>query len=176
MIVLITGDFCTGKDLTADMLVQQSHLIHDCEKFKKIQSYTTRKPRYEGERTHTFCTVEQYKDFLEKGQIIAETKINDNYYFTIKSQFDDKKINLYVIDDKGIKDVVESDIDDVYIIEVIRPVWLRDCPEGRLNRDRQSEPYKFTSDYRIINDGDIEKLKASVLACFNNIIKVKKSL
>ena len=38
MIVLITGDFCTGKDLTADMLVQQSHLIHDCEKFEKIQN------------------------------------------------------------------------------------------------------------------------------------------
>lgn len=175
MIVLITGDFCTGKDTIADLLLQESLKHNDCEKFVKILSYTTRFPRYEGENTHIFCTKIDYENL--KDEIIAQTLINDNYYFTTESQFDENKVNLYVVDDKGIEDVVASGIDVTYIIEVVRPVWLRDCPEERLKRKRQSESkHKYVSDYRIINDGTKEKLLASVLACFDDIMKMKKSL
>ena len=179
MIALIVGDFCVGKDLVANLLLKKSLQHHDCEKFEKIKSYTTREPRYEGEDTHIFCTMDDYYNYsniFNAGCIVAETQINNNYYFTIESQFDPNKVSLYVVDDKGIQDVVGAEIDDVYIIEVVRPVWLRDCPKERLNRDRQSQPYEYKFDYRIINDGSMEKLEASVLECFNALLKVKKSL
>lgn len=173
MITLIVGDFCTGKDLVADLLVKESLQHNDCEKFVKIKSYTTRDPRYDGEDTHLFCTKDE---FLSFNDVVAQTQIGDHFYGTRQSQFKTSKVNLYCIDDKGVADIMASDIDEVFIIEVVRPVWLRDCPQDRLNRKRHNEPYEYTADYRIINDGSMQKLEASVLDCFNYLMKVKKSL
>ena len=175
MIALIVGDFGVGKDTVADLLVKESLRRHDCEKFEKILSYTTRKPRYEKEKTHIFCTKE---DFLSINDFLACTKINDQYYGARFSQFDKNKINLYCVDDKGVRDVIESKIDDeILVIEVIRPKWLINVPNERLQRKREEPPYPYPIDYRIMNDGDMYKLESSVLECFNFLIKeVKKGL
>ena len=176
MIVLIVGDFGVGKDTVADLLLKNSLNYHDCVKFQKILSYTTREPRYDGERTHLFCSK---RDFLTFNDLVAQTKIGDNYYGARESQFDKKIVNLYCVDNKGVYDIVSSGIDDYLIVEVVRPKWLIDLPEDRLNRERDDK-FKHllvSIDYRIMNDGDMEKLKASALECFNYIVKeIKKSL
>lgn len=174
MIVLIVGDFGVGKDTVADLLIKESLRRHDCVKFQKILSYTTRSPRFEGENTHMFCSKE---DFFSFNDILASTEIDNQYYGTRKSQFDKNKVNLYCVDDKGVKDVLESDMNNVIVVEVVRPKWLINVSEERLNRKRSFEPYNYSFDYRIMNDGDMLKLEASVLECFNFIVKeVKKNL
>lgn len=175
MIVLIVGDFGVGKDTVADMLIKESLRHHDCQKFQKILSYCTREPRYEGENTHIFVDKE---DFLKYNDFIAYTIIDGEYYGARKSQFDPSKVNLYCVDDKGVQDVLSSHIqDDIFVVEVIRPKWLINLPKERLNRERYFDHDSYNTDYRIINDGDLIKLEASVLSCFDFLIKeVKKSL
>lgn len=173
MICLIVGNFGVGKDTVADLLKKIALERSDCIKVAKILSYTTRLPRYEGEDTHIFCTKDQ---FLEFNDLIAQTEIDNHYYGARKSQFNKDKLNLYCVDGKGVYDVVNANIDDVLIIEVVRPKWLIDLPLDRINRQPNGS-YNFGIDYRIMNDGDMEKLKMSVLECYNFLLKeMKKSL
>lgn len=175
MIALIVGGFGVGKDTVADLLIQESLKHNDCDKFEKVLSYTTREPRYEGEDTHTFCTKEEFEKFND---LIAFTSIDSYYYGARESQFDKSKVNLYCVDDKGVIDVLSSNIDDeVIVIEVIRPIWLIDVTSERLKRHRDYSDYSYDIDYRIMNDGDMGKLKTSVSDCFDFLVRmVKKNL
>lgn len=176
MIVLIIGDFGVGKDTVADLLVKESLRRHDCVKFQKVISYTTRKPRFEGEETHLFCSKEIFNGFDD---LVAQSRIENDYYGARKTQFHKNKVNLYCVDRKGANDIIKSSIDDYLIVEVIRPKWLINLPSYRLNRVRYKNPVKLFDDidYRIMNDGDMQKLEASVLECFHFIIKeMKKNL
>jgi len=151
MIVLITGDFGVGKDTFADML-----LNHLGDKGKKVLSYATREPRFEGEDTHIFVSKEEWLNLDDK---VAETLIGDNYYGTIRSQFGHVPFDIYIVDDIGVRDVYAADIDDIFLIEVVRPKWLIDVPESRLNRERtDSYDYYDKVDHRVLNDGGLEKL------------------
>lgn len=153
MIILVTGDFGVGKDTFADILLEKFG-----DSAQKIQSYTTRPPRYEGEDTHIFVTEDEWHNL---GHKVAQTIIDGNYYGTIDSQFQKNLFNIYVVDDIGVRDVVDAKIDDIYLIEIIRPKWLIDVPEERLNRRRTNYfDYKNMVDYRVINDSSLEKLNA----------------
>ena len=161
MIVLIVGDFAVGKDTVADYFVELMDKNDFC--VEKIKSYTTREPRFTGEDTHIFCSKEEFLSFKD---LVAETKIDEQYYGTRASQFNENKINFYCVDDKGVKDIESSGIDDTFIVEVVRPKWLINASDERLNRKRHYGKYKYNADYRIINDGDLDKLKKSVFECF----------
>lgn len=154
MIILIVGDFGVGKDTFANMLLTHFGL----EYAQLIRSKTTRKPRYENEITHEFLTIQDYEN--DQDNIVAQTKIDDQYYWTTKDQFEQffNGFSIYVVDDIGVRDVIQSDIDDVYIIEVIRPSWLIEADPQRLNRERQSGTYKYKPNYRVINDKTFEYL------------------
>ena len=105
MIILITGDFATGKDTFADELNKQMQQ-QQMDSYK-ILSKTTRAPRHKNEKTHTFVDKLEYQiDFLDQ-QILAETKIEDNYYWTTKKQFN-HTYNIYVVDTKGITDIEKT--------------------------------------------------------------------
>ena len=142
---------------------------------KKLISYTTRKPRYKGEDTHTFCTKEEFKDFDD---IIAYTSINDEYYGARKSQFDfehNNHFDIYVVDPKGVYDIVHSGIPAYYIhtIEVVRPKWMRECSKERMNRksDFNITPIDYNVSYRIMNDGDCKKLRKLTEECIDYLCK-----
>lgn len=162
MIILISGDFGVGKDTFANMLWRHLPIYSQI-----IKSYTTRKPRYDGEDTHIFISKDQWFDYIESSpdDLVAQTEIGGEYYGTFRNQFSnynnfvDSVFDIYVVDDIGVRDVKKADIDEVFVIEIIRPKWLIDEPESRLNRER-TDSYQFSADYRVINDGSLENLDA----------------
>ena len=176
MILLIVGDFCVGKDVVAEMICDYIGYNPKYDDFtvNQIKSYTTRQPRFEGEDTHEFCTKEEFKSFDD---IIAMTIIGDEYYGARACQFDlDKKnhFDVYVVDPKGVYDIVNSGIPhDIHTIEVVRPKWLRNCPEDRLNRKRDFNvtPIDYNVSYRIVNDGELWKLRNITEECIDFLCK-----
>ena len=177
MIILIVGDFCVGKDVAADMMCD--HIGHNPKyndfTVNKIKSYTTREPRFSNEDTHEFCTKEEFKSFDD---IIAMTIIDDEFYGARLSQFnlkDKNHFDVYIVDPKGVYDIVHSgvDADFIHIVEVVRPKWLRDCSQERLNRksDFNIKPIDYNASYRIMNDGDCVKLRKSVEECVSFLYK-----
>lgn len=154
MIILITGGFGVGKDTFAD------YLLEEFEKNKilaqKIRSYTTRPPRYPGEKTHIFATPGVYE--TTKNNTVAQTTIDNYHYWTTPDQFDKNKINIYVVDDIGVRDTVTADIDEVFIILITRPQHLITVNKQRQNR-KKTETFKFEPDFEILNDGDLKSLK-----------------
>lgn len=156
MIVLIIGNYGVGKDTFANMML--THFGIDTAQM--IRSHTTRKPRYENEITHTFKTVKDYKDDKRNDLIVAETKIDGEYYWSTIDQFwcIPECFSIYVTDKQGLQQVIESKIDDFYIIEVVRPSWMIDVDEDRKNREVPETDFKYTVNYRVINDKTFEYL------------------
>lgn len=165
MIVLIVGGFCVGKDTFADFLLDEIDKTGDYDA-KKILSYTTREPREGESDTHEFCTKE---DFFEFDDLVAQTKIGDNYYGARECQFDAEDFNIYVVDSKGASDVLAYGMDSVYIVEIIRPQWLINCPKARQNRVRHYNG-DYHIDCRVINDGDINKLYREAKDCVSRLM------
>ena len=73
-------------------------------------------------------------------------------------------------------DIIDKNIDDVFIVEVIRPKWLRNVSNMRLARKRESGSFKYNPDYIILNDKDLFNLEISVSDCFNAILKYSEEL
>lgn len=71
-----------------------------CEDYglKSIESYTTRRPRYEGEKGHIFISE---REFDELTDIIASTNFDNHRYCATKDQIDNN--DLYVVDLSGVE-------------------------------------------------------------------------
>lgn len=102
-IVLIAGDSGTGKTTLSRILCQQYPDIYNF-----INSYTDREMRDIDEWGHLFVRPEYMHHLLSKCDIVAQTKIQNRQYCTLRTQFDDAKINVYIADKKGIDDVAQS--------------------------------------------------------------------
>ena len=90
-IYLIVGASGAGKTLLTETLEQEYG-------YKSIQSYTTRKPRYDGEKGHTFVTNEEFDKLTD---MVAYTEFCGHRYCATSQQVDEN--DLYVIDPKGIE-------------------------------------------------------------------------
>lgn len=151
MIILVTGEFGVGKDLFADELEKQLRM-YSKKRVKKILSYTTRPKRYPEENTHTFISKEEWEQIKKQDTLIAETIIDNEYYGTVASQFNND-INIYIVDKKGIQDVFLSILnDEIEIVEITRPRTLRTISTTRLNRKESPHFLTITSDIIINND------------------------
>lgn len=183
MIILITGDFGVGKDTFADFLLEEMNKNSlEVEKpdvyvwgAKKIKSFTTRKPRYEGEDTHTFISREKWLEMREKpGCIIAETEIDGEFYGTAKFQFQHNKyFSIYVVDDIGVRDMLAAKEilkEPIFVIEIFRPKSLRNVDESRLNRIRNLESYRVYPDAVVYNKHDLISLQRDAHEMYENII------
>lgn len=164
LIITLTGESGTGKTLTADY-IEKVYLI------KMIQSYTDRRPRFEGEQGHTFISKLEFDLFDEK-DMIAFTKFGDNRYCCLKS--DILSLNTYVIDEAGL-DYLEHNFKDDYNIIKIR--LKRDLPlrreyvsDERLKRDygRYKRPEE-TYQYVVSNNQTKEDLYLQIDRILNNI-------
>lgn len=88
-LILIAGPSGSGKDTIADKI---------CERYglKKLISYATRSPRFEGEGTHVFTDKDH---FPNPEDVVAWTSIYDEWYGATKEQVD--SADVYVINGQG---------------------------------------------------------------------------
>lgn len=88
---LIVGKSGSGKTSVISLLEKKYG-------FRAVQSYTTRKPRYEGEQGHIFVTKSEY--FALKNRH-AETVYHGDYYGITQEQLNN--CDLYVVEPSGVK-------------------------------------------------------------------------
>jgi guanylate kinase len=95
-LLLFVGKSSSGKTTIANILEKEHG-------YKQVQSYTTRKPRYEGEIGHIFVTE---KEFNKLGRLAAYTLYNGHKYGTTFKQID--KCDIYVIDVPGVETLLKN--------------------------------------------------------------------
>ena len=95
-IYLVVGCSGSGKTTITEQLEMKYGL-------KSIQSYTTRKPRYEGEIGHTFVSDEEFDKLTD---ICAYTEFAGNRYCATAEQVENN--DLYVIDPNGVDYFIKS--------------------------------------------------------------------
>lgn len=118
-VVLLVGESGSGKTTLEKELMSRG--------FHCIESYTTREPRYEGERGHIFASV---SDFNWTTDIVAQTAFDNNYYWTTREQFNREGIIIYTVDIQGVKDCINN----LPIDTEVYTVYLKTSTITRLNR------------------------------------------
>lgn len=93
---LFVGKSASGKTTIADLLEQQYG-------YKQVSSYTTRKPRYDGEIGHVFVSEEEFKNL---STMVAYTFYNNNHYGTTAEQLD--QCSIYVVDIPGVETLLKN--------------------------------------------------------------------
>jgi len=129
-IICIVGPSGSGKTFMAN-------LIEDEYGIQMIESRTTRPPRHEGERGHTFVSDEEF-DTYKKEWMIAYTKFGDYRYACLHSDITDP-VMTYVIDEFGLSYLREnfSHLYDIFAVRVYMNDELRKelIGEERMMRD-----------------------------------------
>lgn len=157
-VFLFIGESGSGKSTIVNMLNERQPYI-----FNVVKSYTTREKRDENDNDHIFI---KNKDELKDETIIAETEIEGNYYASIESQFSKDKLNLYIVDVKGIEDVKKFFKDEyVIVIQLVRNDIVID--EDRANREINTT-YE-NCDYHINNINIEDTYKEIHKVIFNEI-------
>lgn len=150
--ILLMGKSGSGKTTVANELYNRYGL-------SSIESYTTRPPRYEGEKGHTF--VNDY-EFDELEDMVAYTEFNGYRYCATSEQVEEN--HIYVIDPAGVEYFDEHYIGDKKVIVVYLDVDDDVCFE-RMVADRGVEAAKE----RIENDKVAFKCAASMAdVCIEN--------
>ena len=90
---LFVGRSASGKTTVANSLEDLG--------YKQVQSYTTRKPRYDGEVGHIFVSKGEFDNL---GELAAYTFYNGNEYGTTFKQLEE--CSIYVIDVPGVESLL----------------------------------------------------------------------
>lgn len=93
---LFVGRSASGKTTIANKLAETYGYV-------QVQSYTTRKPRFENETGHIFVTEDEFENL---GELAAYTYYNGNHYGTTFEQLD--AADIYVIDVPGVESLLEK--------------------------------------------------------------------
>lgn len=124
-IICIVGESGSGKSTIAEKLSKNN--------YNYIQSYTTRKQRYEGEKGHIFVDYEAYIESTitseQKDNIIAYTYFDGNHYWANRQQYRDKGASIYIVDPVGVLELKEE-VKDAEIIVI----YLNADEKVRYNR------------------------------------------
>ena len=148
-IILITGMSGSGKTSICKNLCQRFP-----NKYHFVNSFTDRQKREKDEWGHEFLTSIEMDSILDRDDVVAQTKIDNNRYCTIQRQFDKNKINLYTVDVDGVNDTIEAFPDADFMIVLVRRREIEaDCV--RLERNVNVPP-RDDVDFLIDNDGKIE--------------------
>lgn len=150
-ILLIVGKSGSGKSTIVSELEKRYGL-------KSIQSYTTRKPRYENEPGHIFLNAEDFGNDFKKirehyPNRVGETEYNGHLYFATEEQVE--QCQLYVIDPDGV-DYFKQHYHgnkNVQIVYVHAPKWLLE--ERMRNRGDSEDDIQR----RLIVDISFERIK-----------------
>lgn len=175
---LFVGRSASGKTTIANILEEKHG-------YKQVSSYTTRKPRYDGEIGHIFISEE---DFDNLGELAAYTEYNGHRYGTTIEQL--KECDIYVIDVPGVETLLKKNIDRPIIIiyfnttvhtRILRMVDRHDSDSAIIARLLQDEQYDWFDKldeivwkqkhlygsnvclYKIYADDDVEQVMKRVL-------------
>lgn len=97
---LFVGRSASGKTTIANLLEEKYN-------YCQVNSYCTRKPRFDGEPGHIFVTEEEFKNL---GEMAAYTYYNGNHYGTTFEQLEAS--DIYVVDVPGVESLLEKLKDD----------------------------------------------------------------
>ena len=154
---LFVGRSASGKTTVANMLAEQCG-------FKQVESYTTRKPRFENEPGHIYVSEEEFKNL---GELAAYTLYNGNHYGTTFEQLNE--CDIYVIDVPGLESLLQKIKNDD------RPVYVFYFDASVYNRilrmvDRDDSDTMIVS--RLIEDekNDWFKKLNSLVSHYDNVI------
>ena len=103
---LFVGKSASGKTTIATMLAKKKGL-------QQVESYTTRPPRYDGEKGHIFVNDTEFQNL---GELAAYTFYNGNHYGTTLEQINES--DIYVVDVPGTESLLQKLQDDS------RPIWI----------------------------------------------------
>lgn len=109
VVLLLVGKTCAGKSTLAKMLCERTGL-------KQLVSYTTRARRNENDNDHLFVTVDDYLQAKANGEIIAETEIAENYYYSTIDQL--YQADAYTIDPAGLDYLLSADLPNIKFVVV----------------------------------------------------------
>lgn len=140
----IIGKSGVGKTTSVDRLANEYG-------YKVLRSYSTRKPRHEGDADHTFISVKEYDELQNK---IASCEFNGNFYAATAEQIEES--NLYVIDCKGVKELKENYKGDKRIIVIQLTTTIEECLNRMLNRgDSEDKAWdRLRHDYTAFKEAD----------------------
>lgn len=154
---LFVGRSASGKTTIANMLAEKHG-------FKQVESYTTRKPRFDGEPGHIFVSEDEFKNI---GELAAYTFYNNHHYGTTFEQL--SKSDIYVVDIPGLESLLAKLQDDN------RPIYVFYFDASVYNRilrmiDRHDSYMMIVS--RLLEDEkeDWHKRLNSLVWHFNNIV------
>lgn len=150
-IVLIFGKSGSGKTSVTEGLKLKYPSV-----FNIIESYTDRPVRYMGETGHIFISRDEMLGLLGGDGVVASTNFGGFNYCSTVDQFIDGVVNLYIVDENGVRDVKSFIKDnglsvDLLVVEVRRSVI--NVSSDRVLRDK---PFGVVGDRVLVNDGDLE--------------------
>ena len=163
-ILCIVGESGTGKTLVS------LHLKYECGA-NVICSYTTRPPRdteVEG-RDHHFIDIVPPED-----ELLAYAEFGMYKYYATKAQVFGP-CTVYVIDEQGIRDLLERHADEyeIYSVYLIRDKKLREekgITKGRMNRDKNRKLLDLSFyNYVIENNGTKRELFLNIERIYNEV-------
>lgn len=131
-LVAIIGEAGSGKDTLLNALLNEDKE----DKYHRIVSYTTRRPRANeiNGKDYFFINSEEFTDLILQDKILEATVFNDWVYGTGLESIDKDKINIGVFNPEGIETLSEMDNIDLLVIRCM-------CPDkDRLLRQLYREP------------------------------------
>lgn len=116
-VLLLNGTSGVGKTTIAKKLVEMFP-----SKYNIIRSYTTRQRRDQHDDDHIFMKKSSLIIKMLNHPYVARTEIDNNIYCAFRDQFIPSKINIYIVDDWGVIDVLNSmsHFDSVKVVRIIR--------------------------------------------------------
>lgn len=115
--IVLVGGGGSGKSEIAKTLEEKY-------KLQEVKSFTTRKPRFKDEQTHTFVTVNDFLSDVKNGNVIARTKVLENYYWTNLYQIESKDVVAF--DTRGLKNFKAKYRGDKKIVSFyIKTSWYK---------------------------------------------------
>ena len=159
MIVLIVGDSGSGKSTIV------RYVEKNMDNVNIVKSYTTRPKRNKYDNDHTFIkSVDEIK-----GDIVASTEIDGYFYGASENQFKENKINLYIVDDKGVVDV-KNYFKNKNILTVHINRLNIEVPVNRKNRKIKKLDIEY--DEEIYNDDHILDAVRGLIECIKKYQKM----
>ena len=154
-IIFLTGMSGCGKTTVAQELCKN-------DKYNYINSYTDREMREADEFGHEFISTNFMDALLQSDEVVASTEIDGYRYCSLKRQFDENKINVYVVDVDGINDTLKFfPYAEVMSILIRREKIMVDCI--RADRDVCIPPREDV-DFCIDNNYKIESVANTINA------------